>query len=308
MTVEISSRERLTGDEIAKVRALVLAAAESDGVMPVSEHVLLHLPHGGDQRARNLFACRDGELAGYAHLDTTDVVAGPSAEMVVHPAHRRSGVGTALLDALEAAADGRLRLWAHGRQDAAVALARSRGYTEERVLWQMRRSLLSQLDPVAVPDGVVLRPFVLGDDEPAWLEVNRRAFAGHPEQSGWTLDDLRAREAEPWFDPDGFLLAVRSSDDTILGFHWTKVHGAGNDGAGHGHHPIGEVYVLGVDPQAQGMGLGRTLTLAGLHHLRGKGLAQVMLYVDESNAAAVRLYERLGFRRWEADVQFRRDH
>lgn len=297
MAVTLSADAELTDSAVEDVRALIEATGAADGTHPVSEHVLLHLRHGGDRTATNLLA-RDGDtLVGYAHLDGAPT---PTAELVVHPAHRHAGVGAALLDRLEAGSpDGRLVLWAHGRLDAAVAFARTRGYVEERVLLQLRRSLSAPLGDADLPAGVSLRPFAVGRDEAAWLAVNRRAFADHPEQSRWTIEDLRDREAEPWFDPDGFLLAVRDSDGTIVGFHWTKIHH--DDSA-----PIGEVYVIGVDPDAQGKRLGRALTVAGLHYLHGRGLRTVMLYVDESNAGAVRMYERLGFQRWHADVQFRR--
>jgi mycothiol synthase len=138
------------------------------------------------------------------------------------------------------------------------------------------------------PQGVRLRSFQRGADDDAWVALNARAFDSHPEQGRWTVADLRARQAEPWFDPDGFLVAEREADRTLLGFHWTKVHGTGRDAEG-------EVYVVGVDPAAQGTGLGRVLVLAGLAHLRERGLPTVMLYVDDDNAAAMRLYRGLGF-------------
>jgi mycothiol synthase len=303
-TILITPHDQLDPGQLAEVLALVEAVADADGVTPVSEHVLLHLRHGGDRQARNLLARIDGVLVGYAHLDVTDLVDGASAELAVHPGYRRRGVGGALVDSLEAATlDGRLRLWAHGRHADAAGLARSRGYVQERVLLQLRRSLLSQLPDAPLPDGIRLRPFVVGQDEQAWVELNNRAFAGHPDQGGWTVVDLRVREAEPWFDPAGFLLADRG-DGALVGFHWTKVHGT--SGQQHDHGPIGEVYVLGIDPAAQGRGLGAALTVAGLRYLRARGLAQVMLYADESNAKAVRLYERLGFTRWDVDVRYRR--
>jgi mycothiol synthase len=312
--VAITVHDRLDPAQLVEVLALVQAAADADRVTPVSEHVLLHLRHGGDRQARNLLgrvaeampgSAAPRPLVGYAHLDVTDLVAGASAELAVHPGYRRRGVGGALVDSLEAASpDGRLRLWAHGRHADASALARSRGYVEERVLLQLRRSLLSELPEAPLPAGIRLRPFVPGRDEPAWIAVNNRAFASHPDQSGWTVADLRVREAEPWFDAAGFLLAERVADEALVGFHWTKVHGGAADGTDH--DPIGEVYVLGIDPAAQRGGLGAALTVAGLRHLRALGLSQVMLYVDESNPAAVRLYERLGFTRWAVDVQYRR--
>jgi mycothiol synthase len=167
----------------------------------------------------------------------------------------------------------------------------------------MRRSLREPLPRADVPDGVVLRPFAVGADEAEFLRVNNAAFAWHPEQGRWNRRDVTLREAEPWFDPAGFLLAVEAGDPgRVLGFHWTKVHPAG----GPVEEPIGEVYVLGVDPAAQGRRLGPALTLAGLAHLRDRGLTAVMLYVEADNTAAVRVYRALGFTRWSADVRYAR--
>jgi mycothiol synthase len=215
-----------------------------------------------------------------------------------------------VLGAINAAGErdpaGRLRLWAHGDHPSANALALSLGFIRGRVLWQLRRSLFAPVDPPDLPDGVALRAFRPGTDDDAWLGLNARAFANHPDQGRWTAEELRVRRAESWFDPAGFLLAYQSTDGRLLGFHWTKVHGArrDEDSAGHHHDPIGEVYILGVDPAAQGRGLGRALTLAGLRHLRDRGLDQVMLFVEEDNPTAFALYQRLGFARWSTDVQF----
>ncbi|GHJ46323.1 mycothiol acetyltransferase [Catellatospora sp. TT07R-123] len=314
MSSKVDQRTALTADEAAAVLSLASAAGDTDGAFPLSEHTVLHLRHGGDTPSVHLIAHDEhGDLAGYAHVDTTDGVDGPSAELVVHPLARRHGLGRALtLAALTAAAEadpsGRLRLWAHGDHPSASALALSLGFQRARVLWQMRRSLYAEVPQPVLPGGVVVRPFRPGDDEQPWLDLNARAFADHPEQGRWSLCDLHVRMAEPWFDPEGFLLAER--DGRLVGFHWTKVHGElrgeGADGAGHDHDPIGEVYVLGVDPDAHGGGLGRALTAAGLRHLRARGLDQVMLYVDESNQAATSLYTRLGFSRWSTDVLFQR--
>jgi mycothiol synthase len=305
---ELQWRGALTAGEIDEVQALVADATAVDGTAPLSEHVLLHLRHGGDAEAAQLLVRDGAELVAFAHLDITDPVAGGAGELVVAPAHRRAGLGTAVVQALldRTAATGspagqRLRLWAHGEHPGAVALAHALGFTQARVLLQMRRSLLAPLGEPRLPEGVRLRAFVVGVDEPEFLRVNNAAFDWHPEQGGWDLEQVKLREAEPWFDAEGFLLAVDATD-RLLGFHWTKVHGDG--GGAHPHEPIGEVYVLGVDPAARGRHLGAALTLAGLRHLRDRGLRQVMLYVEADNDSAVRVYRDLGFTRWDTDISY----
>jgi mycothiol synthase len=232
----------------------------------------------------------------------------------VHPALRRRGFGAALLDrVLEVAGSAPLSVWAHGDLPGSAELLSSRGFARHRVLLQMRLHFkdtdLAGVDPAPqpmLPDGVSVLPFRPGRDEEAWLRVNARAFATHPEQGSWTPDDLMLREKEPWFDADGFLLAWQGDPDdggVLLGSHWTKVHLPGDVA----EEPVGEVYVLGIDPDAQGMRLGTALTDLGLAHLRSRGLGEVLLYVEEENAAAVRLYEGRGFRRFSVDVSWRRD-
>ncbi len=258
---------------------LLAASAVADGVRPVSEEGELRLQHGGPAGGCDLTARgADGDLLGYARLELA--AEEPEAELVVRPEARRRGVGSALLSRLEELSGARpLRVWAHGEVVGSRELATARGYTRARVLLQMRRPL-DGVDPepaVRLPDGVTVATFRPGVDEAAWLAVNARAFATHPEQGRWTPEDLALREAEPWFDPAGFFLAWRDepTGPRLLGSHWTKVHPAGETG----EPPIGEVYVLGIDPAAQGLGLGRALTDLGLALLRRAGLSHVLLYV-----------------------------
>jgi mycothiol synthase len=276
-------RSRLTAAEVAEVRHLVHAVKAADGVPPLSDHILASLT---DEAVHVL--TRDGTaLTGYAHLHHDG-----AGELAVHPAHRKHGLGRALVGSLLEHAHGPMRLWARGENPGAARLAESMGFTSARVLLQMRRPL-SDVPAFELPAGVDVRTFEVGADEQAWVEVNNRAFASHPEQGGWTVADVRKREQEHWFDARGFFLAHRGPD--LVGFHWTKVE----DG-------LGEVYVVGVDPSQQGTGLGRSLTLLGLHHLASLGLAEVLLYVDESNTGAVALYEKLGFTTRSKDVSWSR--
>jgi mycothiol synthase len=288
------------GVDIPEILELLRTATVEDGVRPVSEEAELRLRHGGSGQD---LVVRDGNrIVGYARVDDG------AAELVVLPRARRQGFGAALLDlVLQSAGNRELSVWAHGDLPGSAELLTSRGFERSRVLLQMRRDL-DGVDPdprPQLPEGVAVHSFRPGRDEAAWLRVNARAFATHPEQGRMTRADLDLREAEPWFDPEGFLLAWRGNPDDggeLLGSHWTKVHPAGDAG----DEPVGEVYVLGIDPQAQGMRLGRALTDLGLAHLRSLGLGEVLLYVEEDNTAAVRLYEGRGFRRFSADVAWRR--
>ena len=309
---QLSVTSHLTDADVAEIRELVAVVLQADGLHPLSEHVWLHVSHGGDNHDQHFLMRKGGVLVGYAHLDATDDVAGPSAELAVHPNHRRLGIGRELVESmLSTVPDKKLRLWAHGEQSAAIELARSMNFINTRVLWQMRRSLRTPLSPPVLPPGVSLRTFSPDLDAQAWLEVNSRAFANHPEQGGWLVADLESRMGEPWFSTDGFILAISDDTGDIAGFHWTKVHGATGHVAhaneAHAHEALGEVYVVGVDPHWQGTGLGRALTVIGLQHLRDLGLSQAMLYVDATNGPALKLYSSLGFTRWDTDVLYQRD-
>jgi mycothiol synthase len=323
---------QLTADDAGAVRNLVSAATAADGICPLSEDAVLRIstePLGaGHHLIVPIVTDPDpdpdpdpgsggvgGGIAGYAQLAAGAEQAW-QAELVVHPGQRRQGVGGRLLAALAGAAGQAgavLDIWAHGDSPAAAALARRFAFGRDRVLWQLRQAT-SDLPPppeAVLPADVTVRTFVPGQDEQAWVALNRRVFADHPEQGRWSVRDLALREAEPWFDPAGFFLA--ESAGRLVGFHWTKVHtGGGTGSAGTdagttdvGKDDLGEVYVIGVAPDFAGRGLGRALLVIGLRQLRDRGLPTAMLYVDGANRRAVRLYESLGFTSYRADVSYR---
>ncbi|HEU5455755.1 MAG TPA: mycothiol synthase [Nocardioides sp.] len=251
----------------------IAAAAElEDGAAPLDEATLLALRHdpGGVRRWE-----RDAAFA---------LLVGDDLSLVVHPASRRQGLGRELLDDVLAEADGGgLRAWSHADHPGAARLAATHGFDRVRELWVMRRPAATPLPDLVPPGGVAIRGYRPADDEEL-LRVNAAAFADHPEQGAMDAANLAARMSEPWFDPDGLLVA-EDRDGSLLGFHWTKQHSP----------ELGEVYVVAIAPEAQGRGLGKVLTLAGLHHLAGLGVAEVLLYVESDNAPAIAVYSRLGF-------------
>ncbi|HEU5483544.1 MAG TPA: mycothiol synthase [Microlunatus sp.] len=313
----------LSPSEQQQVLDLVTRAARADGHRAVNEAGLLALRHqqtsasgsSADPGSDTAQAGSPGPIHVLARDPLTSAVVGygqalwegdgPVAALVVDPAYRRRGTGTLLWRALAAGAGQPLRIWASGNGPDARALADSLGLQPVRTLLVLGRPLSGELPPVDPPDGITIRSFRPGQDEEAWLAVNARAFASHPEQGSITRSDLEERMAEPWFDPAGLLLAVRAdtaatgdagdTGDTVLGFHWTKRE-PGSD--------TGEVYVLGVDPDAGVRGLGTPLLGAGLRHLRDGGASQVDLYVEADNERALSLYRRYGFTTLTSDVMY----
>ena len=257
------------------------------------------------ERSRGFVAVDGVDIVGYLRaMARPDGDRALDLALVVRPDHRDGEVPLRLLEAaVEYArsvdADA-VSLWTFGADVDSDALAAAAGFEPQRELWQMRVPL-----PLAGaakwPEGIVVRTFVPGEDDDAWLVVNNAAFVADPDQGGWTPSILTGRIAEPWFDPEGFLIA----DDAgaIAGFCWTKVHPPEPP---HEPNALGEIYVIGVDPGAHGTGLGRALTLAGLDWLSGQGLTVGMLYVEADNAGAVGLYRDLGFTEHLAHCWWRR--
>ncbi len=269
----------------ADIAALLAAAEATDGHPAVDER-RWRLVASGSGGAVALLVPRLDQLAAYGQLVPGDPAA---LDLVIHPEQRHAArelAASVIEAALAETPSGAIELWLRGPGDGEHEAALAAGFEPVREVVQLRRSL-----PVDEPADLVTRAFQPGVDNEPWVALNRRAFAAHPDQGRWTLEDLRARMDEPWFDAEGFL--VHERDGALDGFCWTKAH--------PGPPALGEIYVIAADPSAHGTGLGRALVLAGLDHLARQGLDTAMLYTDADNEAATRLYARLGFERHHID-------
>ena len=260
---------------------LVDLVTEVDGVEPLSDAALL----ADTAEMRHITAGTQTGLLGAAVVDTRLGI----GELAVAPEARSSGLGEQLWRATLTL--GARAWWAHGDLPAARRLAEIHGLVPQRRLWRYERTLLDSLPPAVFPDGWSVRPF-RPEDVQQMLAVNRAAFADLPDQGGWTVADIVARQTAAWFRDDDLLVLVEG--ERLRGFHWTKVRGAG----------VGEVYVVALSPEVRGRGLGCALTLAGLEHLQARDCDSAMLFVDEDNVAAVRTYRNLGFEPVRLDVLY----
>ena len=288
-----------------QVLSLINTAQEFDNTPAMAEHVLLHLRHGGDKADSHLVLQKDNQVIAYAHLDKTDQVAGPSVELVIHPDHRRSGIGSQLLKSAIDICGQKMRLWSHGDLPAARLLAQSNNFIKVRTVIQMSKDL-TEVSPIK--NDYQIRSFLPDLDNQAWLTLNNQAFANHPEQGNWSEADLSIRVNEDWFDEKGFFVA--QDKDQLIGFCWTKIHGGHThthqtDSEHHDHDPIGEIYVMAVSKEYEGRSIGKALTITGLNYLKYQGLSSAMLYVDEDNQIAVNLYKSLGFVESGKDVLYK---
>jgi mycothiol synthase len=288
-----------------KVLSLIKAAQDFDNSPAIAEHVLLHLRHGGDKADSHLVIQKDNQVIGYAHLDKTDQVAGPSVELVIHPEHRDSGIGSELLKAAIVVCGNKIRLWSHGDLPQARALAEANNFIQVRTVIQMSKDL-SEVSPIKCD--YEIRSFFPDLDNKAWLDLNNQAFNNHPEQGNWSKADLLIRLNEDWFDEKGFFVAQDKKE--LIGFCWTKIHGGHSHTHSlsddhHDHASIGEIYVTAVSCKYAGKGVGKALTITGLNYLKYQGLNSAMLYVDEDNKAAFNLYKSLGFVESGKDVMYK---
>jgi len=213
---------------------------------------------------------------------------------VVRPEHRGLGIGSALMDRMEARASERLRglpgavlHTAVTATDAAgTALVRSHGFAHVRTFRHLRIDLDgSPRDPGEPPTGIEI-----GRIEPERDLRRIHAIFVEAFRHAWgyrviPFDEWLGNEVEvPSFDPSLWLLATEGDEavGALTGVVW------GDRGW------VGE---LGVLAPWRGRGIASALLRRAFATFASRGLPRVMLNVDSENSTgAVRLYERVGMR------------
>jgi mycothiol synthase len=292
----------LPAPDRASLRSLLQRANAASDHPPLPEPQQLAVSHVAEapDGERIVLARQGAGLVGVALLsparDGSTVV-----HVVVHPDAPAAALGPALLERAvqEAPRGAPIHFWVMQASATDDVRAAAEGFVPERDLLQMRVALPLPADVVAATRPLVTRAFVVGRDEEPWVEMNNRAFAGHPEQGAWTVAELQERMAADWVELDDFLIADDPDGPGLIGACWTKVHRDRNP-------VLGEIYVIDVDPRHHGQGWGRSLTVAGLTHLAARGITVGMLYTDATNVAAVALYRSLGFTVDHIDRSYRR--
>ena len=310
-------KRHMDASGIDEVVSLLEAARLADGTRPLNDHLWLDLREGGRTGFAGILMRDDehGHLLGYCQLSRGN--ASWALDLVIHPHHRYDSLEIApplMRAALDVVADeggGHVHWWVFEPNNLHARLADEFGFARGRTLAQMRRPLPLPGDPGPSATSrhggeFTTADFKPGVDEQEWLRVNNAAFARHPEQGAWDIDTLMSRQREPWFNASDVLMhwsSATNAPSSLVGFCWTKIHtsdGALDDNA----YPMGEIYVIAVDPESERHGLGTRLTIAGLEHMTARGVRTAMLYVDVTNIPACRMYERLGFRVHHHEVAF----
>jgi mycothiol synthase len=287
MVHHLEIKRRMGEADIDSLARLVEVASLADGHRALGEHKWLDLVQGGREGFAGFIAREPAHqrVIGYAQISRGQSQSW-AVEYVLHPNWRtpdnglRRDLVRAALDEIGLQGGGHVHLWVPMPSTVDDSVAESVGLRRGRDIHQMRRPLPME----GLHAGIATRAFRPGRDEERWLAVNNRAFRLHPEQGVWTLETIADRELQDWFDPDGFLL--HEVGDELAGFCWTKVHD---------EEQLGEIYVIAVNPDYQGRGLGRELLLAGLDYLATREVPTAMLYVDRDNVPARSLYKEIGF-------------
>lgn len=292
--------QKLSETQKASVLKLIDETTAIDNTPPIAEHILLYLRHGGNKADSHLIVEKNSQIIGYAYLDKSDLISGPSVQLVVDPRYRDNSVDKQLLSKAVEICGTNLALWVRGNLPLSNSLLESFAFKKIRSVHQMSKSLNNFQLINKMELQIVFKNFSPEQDSKAWLSLNNRVFKNHPEQGNWELSDLNIRLKEEWFDNKSFFIAEYRN--LMIGSIWIKTHSSNKLSLTKNSRQIGEIYQVAVDPDFQGRGLGKRLIIIANNYLISKGFKNSILYVDESNSSALKLYSSIGFKTSNKDT------
>lgn len=307
------------------VRALQAACADEYDNPPdtLTEYAPMLGEHGGPPLGDSLCAVDPaGQLValGWVRADPEDRGVGELRVGLfgdVHPAHRRRGLGAAILRWTEGRGRELAAAWRGGRpavlridfsdrRDDAVPLYEQFGFRLGFHEYWMRRDLAEPIPDRPLPAGLrVVRyaPALAGALVAAFNGAFRTRWpAGYP---GLSLEEWRGEyEDDPDFRPELTLLAMDRGECAgfVIGQVW-EAPSPPQLRAGD----VGWIPQLGVVPAWRGRGVAAALLAEALRGFRDASYAHAALTVNRDNPAALGLYERLGFVRMADRVMYRKD-
>jgi len=267
-----------------------------------------HGPHG--RRLVWLASDADSIPAGTAFLRLLDGAQEHLAELDlhVHPAERRKGVGSRLLDAAVATARDNARRGVVAQAEAGSPgdhFLAARGFRKV-LTFRYTRLAMADVDTTVLA-GIVERPHpgyrlaswrgTVPDDLARTFAASRRAMDDMPMEDtdygtvAWDVDRVRAaaKAVEQRGDHLHTVVAVDTSDGSVAGFTELVIPGSGT---GDGQH-----YGTGVLPEHRGHGLGRWMKAESIRQARRDypDLDGLLTDTADSNAHMRRINDGLGY-------------
>ncbi len=296
--------------DVPEMLRVYTAANEADDVDERSSeaHLVNWLTHpsNGFSPAEDVVVAEvDGEVVGYGWafwVDTTDGARDYITRGYVHPAWRRRGVGTAILERNEARLrevsashdwerPHRLGTFADERRPGAVALVTSHGYEPVRFFFNMLRPTLDEIEVPPLPEGLELRLVTDRAGYRRLFDADAEAFMDH--WGGFDASDEAFEEMLGWPDFDPSLFVIAWEGDEIAGAVLNFIDENENELLNRRRGLLGSVFVR--RPWRR-RGLAAALVARSLVLLGERGMTTAWLGVDADNPnGALGVYERAGF-------------
>lgn len=286
------------GAEAAKEKSLYCATVPHNLIEVIGQ------PNHNPEK--NLFVAEaGGEILGYVDLTPEPEIGRVVLSFLIHPKHGKKGQAEALLErAGNRARDlGVERIQANVSPDNVHAkrLLTKIGFHFIRFFLELSIDLpeihVSGLNAAES----FCRPLKKGEEDEL-LRLQNRSFAGTWGYNPNTIEDILFHLGFPDRSPEDIIIA--GEGDRPIGYCWTlaKAGEKRTETAGKGR-----IYMLGVDPDYRGKGMGKQVLLAGLSSLKGKGVKVVELTVDSGNLAARALYRSVGFEVQSSSLWYERE-